>query len=206
MFVRILLFLAGITLIPSAQAAEYCEYVDKNHRTLAEACELGHNTSPANALQYRGGAGAINFGFAITQDGSGESSSLVGVQFKAGDLAVGGQFVSAGDNGFAGGGAPAGESGSAIGGTYALGDIVIGLTIADNGADDDSGGTDIGVQLPLGPGTLAIVISTLDADDSDSQDVMYTSSLSDNAYAGIEFNSADNLDDDIITAFIGTTF
>lgn len=171
----------------------------------AEACSLGHNTSPADAIQYRGGAGAIQFGLAITQNGTGESDSLVGISFEAGDLQVGGQFVSAGDDADMGG-VSAGESGSAIGGKYALGDITIGLTIGDNGADDDSGGTDIGVSLPLGGGNLAIVISTLDADDRDSQDLLYSMSLSDMAYAGLEFNSKDEWDDDRITGFIGTRF
>ena len=46
----------------------------------------------------------------------------------------------------------------------------------------------------------------MDTDDSDSQDLLYSTSLSDNAYAGLEFNANDALDDDVITAFIGTTF
>ena len=73
----------------------------------AEACELGHNTSPANAVQYRLSTGMVDFGCAYTLDGSGVNNSLIGVKFSGGNWSVGGQFVDADSSGSGLGGAAA---------------------------------------------------------------------------------------------------
>ncbi len=170
-----------------------------------EACELGHNTSPANAIQYRGGAGDIAFGAAMTQDGQGNSNTLIGVQFTGPNFAVGAQFVTA-DDAAAFGGTLAGESGSVIGGTYNLGDITLGLTLGDNSAVT---ATSIGVQAPAGAGTVKLVLTTsgdnVDADDS--VDVEYRASLGSKGYYGVEMNTTDAAgSEDALTAFVGTKF
>jgi predicted porin len=185
-----------------------CSGTDLFNRGTADACSSVHNTSPANAIQYRGGAGAINFGVAYVADGSGENPTLVGLQWDGGNFKIGAQFVTAGDTGPMGG-VPAGESGSAIGGTYAFGDIIIGVTIADSGAATDEAATDIGLQLPLGGGNLAFLVSTMDAPDTDSFDIMWTKGIGGGAYWGVEFNQTDDLSiqtDDVTSAFLGMNF
>lgn len=178
----------------------------------AEACSLGHNTSPANALQYRGAAGDWRYGLAVDANGSGESSALLGVRYAGPGYEFGAQLVAAADNAVddAGdpvfGGVAAGDRGAQLGGSYAFGDVVIALTLADNGAAGDSGGVDVGVQMPLAGNTLAVVVSHLQAGNIDSQDVLYSLALGEAAYAGVELNVSDALEDPLLTAFVGTTF
>ncbi len=184
-----------------------------------EACEMGHNTSPANAIQYRGGAGDIAFGVAMTNDGNGESNLLVGIQFTGPNFAIGAQMVDADTDGadvdtsvgasdptqnnF--GGVAAGDTGSVIGGTYNLGDITLALTLGDNG---DETATSIGVQAPAGAGTVKFVLTTSgdNNDDNESVDVEYRASLGNKGYYGVELNTVDSAADDVLTAFVGTKF
>ena len=183
-----------------------CSGTDLFYHGTAEACSLGHNTSPANSIQYRGGAGALNFGFSMDFDNTGESGSLVGLQFDGGAFKVGGQFVTASDVAPLGGVA-AGDSGSAIGGTYTLGnDMTFGVTIGDNGSAADSGGTDIGFQMPLGGGNLAVVASTVDTVNGDSIDLAFTSPLGGGAFWAVEFTDNDSALDTSTTLMLGMNF
>ena len=174
-----------------------------------EACSLVHNTSPANAVQYRGGSGAVEFGVAYVANGTGENPTLLGVKFDGGAFSVGAQFVSAGDL-VPFSGVPAGESGSLIGATYQLGDITLGLTIADNGAAANEDATSFGFQMPLGSGNLVILVSSGDGVDAvfagDSTDINYNASLGGGAYWGVEFTDDDFAADSVATAYLGMNF
>ena len=190
----------------SDMAGWACGATDILYIGTSDACSLTHNTSPADAIQYRGSAGDVNFGAAWTADGTtGSANTLIGLQYAAGDFSVGGQFASAGDGG-AFSGIAADDSGSVIGGSYAIGGITLGLSIADNGSDTDSGATDFAVSLPVGPGSLAVVISSVDTADSDSTDILYSASIGKSGYAGIEHNSVDSDPDDTTTLFLGMKF
>ena len=180
----------------SDMAGFACGATDVLYYGTAEGCSLGHNTSPANAIQYRGGTGDVSFGVAMTQDGSGDSDTFFGFQFAADNFSVGMQSWSP----------EVGETATQIGGHYSMGDITLGLTLGDNGADDDNTGTDISVSLPVGAGSVTLLVSVMDADDSDSTDLLYSASLGNAGYYGVEFNSNDGWDDDVITAFLGTNF
>ena len=175
-----------------------------------EACDSVHNTSPSNAIQYRGGNDSFNFGVAMINDNSGEMSSLAGVQFATDNFSVGAQMASSGDapGGLASGGVPQGETGTLIGGTFTLGEIILGVVVADSGEDDDEAAASFGVQIPLGGGTVAAVVTSGDnADDSqESVDLLYSAGLGEAGYWGVEINTVDSWDDDRVTGFIGTTF
>jgi predicted porin len=172
----------------------------------AEATSMGHNTSPPDAIQYRGSAGDISFGASMTTNGAEDMGyTLLGFGYAGDGFTFGAQFISA-DDAVSPGGVVAGESGSQIGGTYMVGDITLGLLVADNGADDDSGGTDFGLQIPLAGGNLGIVVSVLDADDSDSTDVIFNKSLGGGAFWGVELNTHDADDSDATTAYYGINF
>ncbi len=171
----------------------------------AEACDSVFNTEPDDAIQYRGSAGAFEFGVIYVADGTGENPTHVGGKFSADNWSVGATFVSAGDL-VAYGGVPAGESGSVIGGTFQLGDIGLGVSVADNGANTDESAVDFGLYMPLGPGNLAVVISDIDLNDNDSADFDYNVSMGGGAYWGVEFNSLDSAAEDRVTGYLGMTF
>ncbi len=184
-----------------------------------EACSLVHDTRIANAVQYRYNAGAINLGAAYVMDGTGENPTHLGIQYAGDNFSVGAQFVSAGDTTSYGGGVgpgiPAGESGSQIGGHYTFGDITLGVTIADTGADTDEDAISVAVQLPLVGGNLAILSTTGDALDStvpgagvkgDSIDVELSFSLAGGAFWGLEFNDDDLNAESIFYAYAGINF
>ncbi len=194
----------------SDMAGWACGATDILYYGTAEACSLGQNTSPSNAIQYRGGAGAISFGFAMTFNGSGDSGSLIGLEFAGDGFAVGMQATQNSD----GVADVSGDGDMQIGGHYMLGDITLGATFTQDSDDQsDESGLDLSVQLPVGAGSLAVVISqTDDALGYDSTDVLYSQGVGKNGYAGIEFNDAEgqygfnDVEDSRITAFIGTTF
>ena len=169
----------------------------------AEACSLGHNTEFNNAIGYMGGAGAFEFGVILTFDGTADDQdSMIGAKFSGDNFSVG--FTSFDDNAAFPG--PA-LTKTQIGGTYQLGDIGLGITIGDDDSATDSGGTDLGLYMPLAGGNLAVVLSTLDAVDSDSFDIEYSRSLGGGAYTGVEFNSIDApLAEDRLTAYLGMNF
>jgi len=191
----------------SDMAGWACAGTDLLTHGSAEACDLGLNTSPANAIQYRISTGMIDFGAAYTMDGTGSgNNSLLGLQFSGENWQVGTQIVTA-DDGGAFGSTPAGESGSIVGGSMQLGNIGLGLTVGDTGGPVDSGGFDLGLYMPLGAnGTLAVVYSDMDVDASDSIDVDYNVSLGGGAFWGLEYNSKDGAADDDITAYMGINF
>ncbi|MCP4429563.1 MAG: hypothetical protein GY806_01160 [Gammaproteobacteria bacterium] len=165
-----------------------------------------HNTSPANTIQYRGGAGDVNFGVGMTQDGSGESATLAGIGFSGDSFTFGVQIVNASDVA-AQGEVPAGESGSLVGGSYTMGDITLGLAVGDNGTDDDSSVTSVGFNMGVGDGgNFKINLGMYDADDSDVTEVEYTNSLGGGAYWGVDFISMDAADDDKLIGFLGINF
>jgi len=192
----------------SDMAGFACAGTDLLTHGTAEACELGHNTSPANAVQYRLSSGALDFGVAYVMDGSGTNNSLIGLQFSGESWQVGGQFVSndqaAGGSKF--GSVVAGEDGYAIGGTLQLGNIGLGVTVGDDGSATDSGGTDLGLYMPLGPGNLAVVLSFMDPAKSDSSDFDYNVSMGGGTFWGLEFNARDDKAEDRITAYMGYNF
>jgi len=175
----------------------------------AEACSLGHNTEFDNAIMYTGGAGAFEFGAVFTADGSAaDDDTSIGAKFSGESWSVG--FVTWEDESGNGG---LGATKTQIGGTLQLGNIGLGVTVGDNDATTDSGGTDLGLYMPLGAGNLAVVFSTLDTtkalgtkSNGDSTDVEYSASLGDSGYWGLTWNSKDNWDDDRITGWIGTNF
>jgi len=164
----------------------------------AEACSLGHNTEYDNAVQYRYSGGAFDFGYIYVADGtSADQPSQYGVKFSAEKWSVG--FVG-NDTG------ATGLTQSQIGGTLQLGNIGLGITVGDNDAATDSGGVDLGLYMPLGAGNLAIVVSSMDADNSDSWDLDYNVGLGDSGYWGVEFGSKDSWDEDRLIGYIGTNF
>ena len=171
----------------------------------AEACDSVFNTEPDDAIQYRYSGGAFDFGVIYVADGSGENPTHVGGKFSGESWSVGATFVSAGDT-TSYGGVPQGESGSVIGGTLQLGNIGLGVSMADNGAAVDESAFDLGFYMPLGPGNLAVVYSDIDLNADDSLDFDYNVSMGGGAYWGVEFNSRDSALEDRITGYIGTTF
>jgi len=191
----------------SDMAGFACAGTDLLTHGSAEACDLGLNTSPANAVQYRISSGAVDFGAAYTMDGTDDgNNTLLGIQFSGESWQVGAQFITADDGGKFGS-TPAGESGSIIGGSVQLGNIGLGVTVGDSGAAVDGGGFDLGLYMPLGAnGTIAIVYSDMDVDASDSVDLDWNNSLGGGAFWGIEYNSKDGAADDDITAYMGMNF
>ncbi|MCP4488277.1 MAG: porin [Gammaproteobacteria bacterium] len=180
----------------SDMAGYACGATDILYYGTADACSLGHNTSPANAIQYRGGSGPFSFGVAMTQDSTGDSDTLIGAEFAGDSFSIGLQSY-----------APEGDDEAMqIGGHYMIGDITLGLTYGDDGSDDDNTGIDLAVSAPVGAGSLAVVVSTMDADNSDSVDLLYSASLGDSGYYGVEINTEDAEDDDAVTLFLGTNF
>jgi len=178
----------------------------------AEACSLSHSTETDNAIQYRGSAGALDFGIIFTADGSTDDDDILyGAKYSGSNWSVGAQIWED-ESGNGGTGATLTQ----IGATLQLGDIGLGVTVVD--ADDDStpddGGVDFGLSMPLGAGNLYVVISALDADtgtlgptaDGDSWDVEYKVGLGSGAYWGIEINDKDNWDETRTQLFMGTTF
>jgi len=177
----------------------------------ADACELGLNTSPKNAIHYRGGSGMLEFGVIYITDGelNGDTSSSVGAKFSGESWSVGGQFTDVGLNSgdFSGqSGIVDGESGSQIGATFQLGNIGLGVTVGDNGAVTDSGGVDLGLYMPLGAGNLALVVSTMDTPNSDSADIEYKAPMGGGLSWGVEWNSQDSWADDRITGYLDLNF
>ncbi len=180
----------------SDMAGYACGATDILYYGTADACSLGHNTSPANAIQYRGGSGPFSFGVAMTQDGTGDSNTLIGAQFAGDSFSIGMQSY-----------APeVGDDKVQIGGHYMLGDITLGLTHGDNGAAADSSGIDLAISAAVGAGSVAVVVSTMDVDDTNSVDFLYSASLGDRGYYGLEFNTNDAWDDDKVTLFLGSNF
>jgi predicted porin len=176
----------------------------------AEACSLGHNTEFDDAIMYTGGTGMFEFGFVYTADGTAADQDIAyGAKFGGESWSVGAQ-VWENESGNAG----AGATQSNIGGTLQLGNIGLGLTYGDNDAATDNTGIDFGFYMPVGPGAVAVVYTTLDADtgikgsiaDGDSIDVEYSQQLGEGAYWGATYNSIDNWDDDRISFWVGTTF
>ena len=122
-----------------------------------EACATGAiNGGLDNALVYVGGTGDLTFALAATLDGSGGQAgdnSIVAAKYAADNFSVGAQFTSFDT-------IRGGETQSVIGGTYALNDITIGLTLADDGNDN---GMAVAVSMPLAGGKFSIGIDTGDS-------------------------------------------
>jgi predicted porin len=191
----------------SDMAGWACGATDILYWGTAEACSLGNNTSPSNAIQYRGGAGAISFGAAMTFNGSGDSGTLLGFQYAADNFAIGMQTTGNGD----GVADVSGDGDMQLGGHYMMGDITLGFTMANDSSDEtDESAMDFSLQMPVGAGSIAVVVSQ--ADDAygyDSTDFLYSQGVGKAGYAGLEYNQADGQyagEDSRITAFIGTSF
>ena len=169
----------------------------------AEACSLGHNTEFDKAIDYRFSSGAFEFGIIVTADGTAaDDDTMIGAKFSGENWSVG--ATSWENEGTAE--TPA-ITQTQIGGTLQVGNIGLGITLGDNDAETDSGGVDVGLYMPLGPGNLAVVISSLDGPNGDSADFNYNMSLGGGAYTGLEWNSNDTPDsEDRITAYIGMSF
>jgi predicted porin len=165
----------------------------------AEACSLGHNTEFDNAVQYRYAGGAFEFGVIVTADGTdADQDTSFGAKFSGENWSVGAvTWENETDQ----------QTQTQIGGTFQLGNIGLGVTLGDN--DDgsgDEGGVDFGLYMPLGAGNLAIVVSTMDADDADSADLDWNVGLGDSGYWGIEVNTNDAWDEDRVIGYLGTNF
>jgi len=188
----------------SDMAGWACGGTDLLTHGTAEACELGHNTSPANAVQYRLSAGMFDFGFSYSMDGTtADANTLVGLQFSGDSWSVGGQFVDTGTGALQEGGVAPGDSGYAVGATWQLGNIGLGITVADNDVVD---GFDLGLYMPLGPGNLAFVYSDIDVTDGTSYDFDYNVPMGGGAFWGVEYNQVDSAVEDRFTAYMGINF
>ena len=185
------------------------------------ACDTVHNTSPADAVQYRGSFGMVNVGAAITFDATGPtapsttrddvSHTLFGLQVNIGDdISIGAQMVNASENGGIGG-VPADETGTQIGGTWNImgSGFVLGATLADDSDDDATG---IAIQMPLGGMSVAVSAESGDALKKTAGGESVHASIgsrlgsSEDAYWGAEFHDYDELDDESITVYMGTNF
>ena len=165
----------------------------------SEACDLGgFNTEIDDAIKYVYSGGAFELGYVFTADGTAaDDDSIVGFSFSGGNWQVGG--IVADD-------ASAGTSPSTFGGYYKLGDMTFGVTLGDDDSATDSAGTDLAFQMPLAGGNLGIVLSTMDVDNTDSTDIVWTRSLGGGAYTGVEYNSDDVDADDQIDVWVGMNF
>ena len=201
-----------------------------------EACATGAiNGGLDNALVYTGGTGNVTFVLGATLDGTQDQAgdnTIIAAKYAADNFSVGFQMTSFDT-------IRGGETQSVIGGTYALNDITIGLTLADDGNDN---GMAVAVSMPLAGGKFSIGIDTgdsvenaraqaafdksldgtavadatvaeltdaanaaiaaVDAGDGTSTHIQFTKNLSKSVYTGVEFNSIDGDDDDMIAAWI----
>jgi len=149
------------------------------------------NTSAANMVQYRGSAGAVNFGIGIVQDGGKDTSStLIGLGYIADNFGLGLQMhnqASAGGQG----GTVADETGILIGAHYTISGITIGIANGDNGAAVDGGVTEVALSMGVGGGNLIVKQALFDADDLDETYIDFSKGLGNMGYWGLHFNAKD---------------
>jgi predicted porin len=169
-----------------------------------------HNTSPANTVQYRGNAGAVNFGIGLVQDGGKDTSStLLGLGYAGSNFQVGVQVVDAELNDPLNAGTVANETGVLIGGSYTFGDITIGVANGDNGSATDSGVTDVALRMPLLGGSFLIRQSLFDVDDRDETLLDFQKGLGNTGYWGLHYRTKDegpSVSTDHAIAFVGVNF
>jgi predicted porin len=169
-----------------------------------------HNTSPANTIQYRGNAGAINFGVGIVQDGGKDTSStLLGLGYAGDNFQAGVQVLDKDAAGGIGGGTVVNETGVLIGGSYTFSDITIGVASGDSGAAVDGVVTDVALRMPLAGGSFLIRQSLFDVDDQDETLVDFQKGLGNMAYWGLHYRTKDNgpaETNDSAIAFVGLNF
>lgn len=193
-----------VTLGKQSDAAGFaCGGTDLFNYNGGAACGVGAaNDNLDNAITYANTMDALSFVVGMTIDGSKDGVTplpgdhlLLAAQYAADNFSIGGQLTS-----------PDSDTGAddllVIGGTFSVNDIVIGLTLADDGTDT---ATSIGVTVPMAGGELVAAVDTGDSID-DETNIGFHKSLSKSMYAGIEFTTWDVADDDMIGAYLGMTF
>jgi hypothetical protein len=193
-----------VTLGTQSDAAGFaCSGTDLFNYNGGAACGTGAaNDNLSNAVTYANSFGAMTVVAGMTIDGSDDGAvplpgdhTLVAVNFESDGFTFGGQITG-----------PDSDTGAddlmVIGGTMTFDEIVVGLTIGDNGTDTASA---IGVTLPLMGGELVAAVDTGDA-INDETNIGFHKSLSKNMYTGVEFTTWDDINDDMIGAYLGMTF
>jgi len=173
-----------------------------------------------NGIQYRGSAGAFQFGFGaelftIGADGlTNAVNTTYGVSFSGDNFQVGAHGSDADSNAPTGLGIGSqitpGDNSIDIGGYYILGNFTLGVTVGDNGAATNSDVTDVVLAFPLGPCGALVGLATgdfLDAragvgPDGDIMNLGYNCS-SGAAYYGLEYNDDDAASDSLFIAYYG---
>lgn len=194
-----------ITLGNQPDAAGFaCGATDIFNYNGAAACGAGaYNDSLDNALTYVKSINALTFVVGMTFDGSNTGTepvagdhTLLAVNFAGEGFSVGAQMTSPDSN-------SAVDDMFVIGGSMTFNEIVVGLTLGDNGTDNAIG---LAVTVPMAGGELVAAIDTGDA-IVDETNIGFHKSLSENMYAGVEFTTWDsNAVDDMIGAYLGMTF
>jgi len=176
------------------------------------ACGVGAtNGELENSLVYVKGFGDVTVVLGTTLDGDKNSTHpapgdhmVLAAQYAADAFSVGFQLTSPDSDLNI-------DDWMVVGGTYTINDIVIGLTLADNGTD---GATAIAVSAPLAGGTVKVGFDTGDAldvamgaaGDGTATNVEYVKNLSKSVYTGASFTSVDGVDDDQIALWLGMKF
>ncbi len=191
-----------------------CGMDDQYIYNTGKACGAGAFNGPLdNAVVYANTLGAMTLVLGATFDGSKTGGNPAAGDHTVVALGYGGDGFNLGVQVTSPDGDLNLEDQMIIGGDIALGDVTLGLIIADGtgfGAGDTETSTGINVKMPLGGGTFKAGISdTDDLNGSTYTNLQYEDKLGKTAYWGVQYSAEDNDvtdPDDILALFLGKKF
>ncbi len=103
------------------------------------------------------------------------------------------------------------NSWTVIGGSVNLGEGTLGLTFADNGADDNNTAMAIAYSMPLAGGTIKVGVDQGDAlknaaDDDTITNLEFKKNLGKSTYAGVQLSDDSRQADSLVQAYMGYNF
>jgi predicted porin len=202
-----------LTLGAQGDAAGFaCGATDIYTVQSGQACGVGAtNGTLDNAVVYVKGFNAVTFVLGATFDGNIDTGvqqdsaqpakgnhTVVALNFDGGAFSVGGQITNPDSD-------VADVTWTVLGGSVKLGEGTLGLTLSDNGADNDNTASAIAFSMPVAGGTVKVGVDAGDAVD-DTTHLEFVKNLGKSAYAGVEYAGFDVAEDDYLAAFMGYKF